>query len=157
MPTLKDAAEEFLSLKRIAVAGVSSSRKAVGNYIYDKLIESGYETFAINPSGKEIDGKPSYTDLAATPSPAEGVVLATPPKASLEVVKECARLGIKHVWIHKSVDNGSYSREAEDFCHQNGINIIPMGCPMMFLQPVDLAHKCIKWFLHTFGKMPKSY
>ena len=157
MPTLQESAEQFLQLRTIAVAGVSASKKGVGNYIFEKLKKTGYEVYAINPSGKEIDGEKSYVDLASTPAAVQGVVIATAPDKTLSVVQECARLGIKHAWIHRSVDNGSYSSEAEDYCRENGIDLIPMGCPMMFCQPVDLAHKCIKWFLHTFGKMPKTY
>jgi len=157
MPTLKQAAEDFLNLKSIAVAGVSSTKKGVGNYIFEKLKTSGYQVFAINPSGKEIDGEPSYTDLASVPQPLDGVIISTHPDATIKVVEDCAKLGIKNAWIHRSVDNGSYSKEAEDYCKENGINVIPMGCPMMFCKPVDFGHKCIKWFLHSFGKMPKSY
>jgi len=157
MPTLKEAAENFLQLRTIAVAGVSSTKKGVGNLIFEKLKNAGYQVYAINPSGKEINGEPSFTDLAATPVTPEGVVIATHPDVSVKIVQDCASLGIKHAWIHRSVDNGSYSSEAEEFCRENGINLIPMGCPMMFCKPVDFGHKCIKWFLHSFGKMPKSF
>jgi hypothetical protein len=157
MPTLKEAAEKFLHLKTIAVAGVSSTKKDAANYIYEKLKNSGYEVFPVNPNATEIDGDPCYADLASVPTKPEGVMIVTNPKVTLKIVEDCASLGIRHAWIHKSVDNGSYSQEAELFCKDHGIELIPAGCPMMFCKPVDFGHKCIRWFLHTTGKLPRKY
>lgn len=156
MPTLKEAAENFLSLKTIAVAGVSSTKKDAANYIFEKLKNTGYQVYPINPNAKEIDGETCYPNLSALPEKPEGVVIATSAKVTIDIVTECAALGIRHAWIHKSVDNGSYSQEAEDFCKENGIDLIPGGCPMMYCKPVDFPHKCIKWVLNTMGKLPKK-
>jgi uncharacterized protein len=156
MTTLKEAAEQFLALKTIAVAGVSSTKKDAANYIFEKLRNSGYNVFAINPRVSEIDGYPCFPSLSALPDKPEGVVIATRPEVTLQIVKECAVLGIGHAWIHKSIDNGSYSSEAEQFCKENGIRLIPGGCPMMFCKPVDFPHKCIKWALGAMGKLPKK-
>ncbi len=156
MPTLKESAEKFLELKNIAVAGVSSTKKDAANYIYEKLKNSGYKVFAINPKVTEIDGDPCYRNLSSVRETIDGVVIGTPPKATLSVIKECVQLGINNVWIHKSIDNGSYSKDAEAYCRENNINLIPAGCPMMFCKPVDFGHKCIKWFLNLTGKLPKS-
>ena len=156
MATLKESAEQFLRLKKIAVAGVSSTKKGVPNIIYDKLKKSGYDVYAVNPKGGMIDGEPCFSQLAEIPEQVEGVVIGTSPSATLQVVKDCAALGIKHVWIHKSLDGGSYSEEAADFCAKNGIKLIPAGCPMMYCKPVDFPHKCIKWVLNVAGKLPKT-
>lgn len=157
MPTLKESAEQFLQLNTIAVAGVSSTKKDAANYIYEKLKKTGYQVFAVNPNAKEIDGDSCFPNLESVPDRIEGVVIGTNPKVTLSIVKECAKLGIQYVWIHKSLDRGSYSDEAELFCKEHGINLIPTGCPMMFCKPVDFAHKCIKWVLHATGKMPRTY
>ena len=158
MPILKEAAEEFLKLKSIAVAGVSSTKKNAANYIYEKLRNTGYYVFAVNPNASEIiGGDPCYPNLTAIPEKIEGVVIGTNQKVTLRVVEECARMGIQHVWIHKSFDEGSYSEEAEKFCKENGIKLIPTGCPMMFCKPVDFPHKCIKWVLQATGKLPRKY
>ena len=156
MPTLKESAEAFLQLKSIAVAGVSSTKKDAANIIYEKLKKTGYDVYAVNPNATEIEGEPCYPDLASIPVRVEGVVIGTSPGVSLSIVQQCAKLGIHHAWIHKSVDNGSYSKEAEDFCKENGIHLIPGGCPMMYCAPVDFGHRCIKWVLNAMGKLPRS-
>lgn len=43
MSTLQESAKIFLSLKRIAVAGVSRKRDTAANGIYKKLRDAGYE------------------------------------------------------------------------------------------------------------------
>jgi len=157
MPVLKESAEKFLELSIVAVAGVSSTKKDAANYIFEKLMKAGKVVYPINPNAKEIDGHICYPNLSSTPTRAEGVVIATNPKVSLSIVEECARLDIRHAWIHKSMDNGSYSKEAEQYCKEHGIELIPSGCPMMYCKPVDFPHKCIKWILHATGKLPRSY
>jgi hypothetical protein len=37
----------------------------------------------------------------------------------------------------------------------NNIAIISGGCPMMFCQPVDFGHKCMRWILNLTGGLPK--
>jgi predicted CoA-binding protein len=156
MPTFEEATQRFLAQKVIAVAGVSSTNKDAANYIFEKLKQTGYEAYAINPNATEIEGEKCYANLASTPKLPDAVVIAANPAASLSISRECAELGINHVWMHKSVDNGSYSAEAEEFCRDAGINLIPAGCPMMHLKPVDFPHKCIKWVLRTMGRLPKT-
>lgn len=156
MSTLKEAAERFLSLEKLAVAGVSSKKKDSANYIYEKLKKAGKQVYAINPNAKEVEGDPCYPNLSAAPVKIDGVVIGTHPKATLSVIEECVALGIKHVWIHKAFDNGSYNEAAEKLCRENGIELIPAACPMMFVKPVDFAHKCIKWILLNTGKIPRT-
>ena len=51
MPTIKDAAAEFLAEKRVAVTGVSRNARQHGsNVVYQRLRERGYEVFAVNPN-----------------------------------------------------------------------------------------------------------
>lgn len=146
--------EEFLQQKNIAVAGISRKPQgAVGNIVYKKFKDAGYNVFAINPNADEIEGEKCYRTLKNVPAIPDAVFISTHPGQSLDVVKECAQLGIKKVWFHRSIGNGSYNKEAEQFCNDNGIDAIVYACPMMFIQPVDFGHKCIKFFLKIGGKL----
>lgn len=64
MLTLKEAAQEFLAQKRIAVAGVSRQGDTAANAIYKKLRDSGYEVFPVNPNAAEVEGDRCYATLA---------------------------------------------------------------------------------------------
>jgi len=68
MPTIKEAAEDFLANKRIAVTGVSRDPKTHGaNFVYRRLRERGYEVFAVNPNATEVEGDKAYDSLTAIP------------------------------------------------------------------------------------------
>ena len=57
MATLKQAADEFLAQRRIAVAGVSRTDSGHGaNVVYKGLRKAGYEVFAVNPNAEQVDG-----------------------------------------------------------------------------------------------------
>jgi predicted CoA-binding protein len=155
MNPLKGAAEDFLSSERIAVAGVSRSPAQAANGIYRKLRSEGYTVVPINPSAGEVEGDPCYPDLASVPDPIEGVIIATHPDVTPEVVRECARLGIRRVWMHRSFGPGSVSEEAVRICREHGIAVIPGACPLMFCRSADVGHRCIRWWLGVRGALPE--
>ena len=156
MTTMLEAVDDFLAQKRIAVAGVSRSGSEAANTIYRKLRNAGYEVYATNPNADEVEGDPCYPDLASLPEKVDGVVIATHPEVTEQIVRACADQGIGRVWIHRSFGQGSVSEEAVDYCRQNGITVLAGGCPMMFCEPVDLAHKCMRWVLNLTGGLPKE-
>lgn len=154
---LQATVREFLAHKRIAVAGVSRTEtNEAANLIYRKLRDSGYQVFAVNPQAATVEGDDCYPDLAAIPGGVDAVVIATHPDVASEIVRGCADLGITSVWMHRSFGQGSVSQEAIELCEKNGIRLIPRGCPMMFLAPVDLGHRCMRWFLSLTGKLPRA-
>ncbi|NBC65239.1 MAG: hypothetical protein GVY07_06180, partial [Bacteroidetes bacterium] len=69
---------------------------------------------------------------------------------------ECIELNIKKVWIHKSIGGGSYHQEAVDKAKAAGIMLIPGECPMMFLEPVDPAHKCMQMVFQNQRERSKT-
>lgn len=146
----------FLTGKRFAVAGVSRDPKGhVGNAIYKKLRDAGYEVFPVNPAATEVEGVPCYPAIGAIPGEIDGVVLATHPDAAIGVIRQCTDKGVKRVWFHRSFGQGSVSKPAVAAAHAAGIEVIESGCPLMYIEPVDGGHKFFCRLLSLFGKMPK--
>jgi hypothetical protein len=115
MATIKEAASEFLANKRVAVTGVSRDAKGHGsNVVYQRLRSRGYEVFAVNPNADEVEGDHCYHDLSSIPGGVEAVVIGTRPEVAEETMRECAELGIKHVWMHRGPGAGSVSKAAAD-------------------------------------------
>lgn len=158
MQELKQAAAEFLAPgHRIAVAGVARGDALPANHIYRKLRAQGYTVFAVNPNADRVEGDRCYRALADIEGRVDGVVIGTPPTAALGLAQECAALGIERVWLHRGPGPGSVSEEAVRFCESHGIRVIAGACPMMYLEPVDLAHRCMCWVMGKFGKLPSGY
>jgi predicted CoA-binding protein len=137
MVPVKQAAAEFLAKKRIAVTGVSRTPKDHGsNVVYKRLRDRGYH------------------DLKSVPGGVEAVVIGTRPETAEATMRECADLGIKHVWMHRGPGAGSVSAVATDYGRQRGITVIDGGCPLMFNPTADFGHKMMR--LMFAGNVPKQ-
>src|SRR5919202_1182759 len=140
MPSIKDAAAEFLANRRIAVAGVSRSPENHGsNVVYTRLRERGYEVFGVSPNADGVEGDRAYHDLRSIPGGVDAVVIATSPETADETMRECADLGIRHVWMHRSFGAGSVSDTATRYGRERGITVIDGGCPCMFDPAADVG------------------
>ena len=84
---------EFLKGKRIAVAGVSRGSASAANPVYRKLRDGGYEAIPVNPNTSQVEGVTCYPDLASIPGPLDGVMIATHPAVSVEIVRQAAERG----------------------------------------------------------------
>jgi len=156
MPTMKEAASEFLATKRIAVTGVSRKPQSHGsNIVYQRLRARGYEVFAINPNADEVEGDRCYHDLKSVPGGVEAVVIGTRPETAEATMRECADLGIRYVWMHRSFGGGSVSAAATEYGRQHGIRVIDGGCPLMFDPTADLGHKAMRFVFTQTGKVPR--
>jgi hypothetical protein len=67
---------------------------------------------------------------------------------------ECADLGIKQVWMHRSFGPGSVDDAATAYGRDHGITVIDGGCPCMFDPTADFGHKVMRVIFS--GRMPKT-
>ena len=155
MQSIQEAASAFLACKRVAVTGVSRTPKTHGsNNVYRRLRERGYEVFAVNPNTGRVEGDRGFRDLASSPGGVDAVVIGTRPEIAEETMRECAELGIKHVWMHRGPGTGSVSPAAAGYGRAHGITVIDGGCPLMFGPTADFGHKIMR-FLYS-GHVPKQ-
>jgi predicted CoA-binding protein len=155
MPTIKEAATQFLSGKRIAVTGVSRDPKGHGsNAVYQRLRQRGYQVFAVNPNADQVEGDRCYPNLRAIPGGVDGVVIGTRPETADATMRECAELGIGQVWMHRLYGTGSVSETAADWGRKQGMTVIAGGCPLMFEPTADAGHKVLRAVLTRTGKVP---
>ena len=150
-----EAVATFLRGRRIAVAGVSRHPNEAANAVFRRLKRSGYEVFPINPKASEVEGVSCYPDVGAVPGQLDGVVIATSPDISIQVVRQCSDHSVRRVWFHRSFGTGSVSKAAVQECDARGIDCIVGGCPLMFCDPVDFGHKCMRWWLRRQDLVPR--
>jgi acetyltransferase len=82
---------------RVAVAGASPKAGSLGGLVLDAIRAGGYSgrLDAINPKRREVDGVPCAASLGHLASPPDLVVVATPPHAVEDVIRDAARAGVK--------------------------------------------------------------
>jgi predicted CoA-binding protein len=155
MARLPEGVADFLRGRRIAVAGVSRRGESAANPVYRKLRDCGYEVVPVNPNASQVEGVTCYPDLASVPGDLDGVVVATHPDVSLELVRQAVARGVRRVWFHRSFGRGSVSAAAVQECAKNGLPCIVGGCPLMYCEPVDIGHRCMRAWLGWRGRVPR--
>jgi uncharacterized protein len=154
MAQTPESVARFLQGRRIAVAGVSRTGDSAGNPVLRKLRTCGYDAVPVNPHAKELDGVTCYPDLASIPGALDGVVIATHPGVAADIVRQAAGRGVSQVWLHRSFGQGSVSDEAVAEAGRLGITCIVGGCPLMYCEPVDLGHRCMRAVLRWRKRVP---
>lgn len=146
-----ESIKSFLGLKNIAVVGVSSKNKGFGVAVYNHLKDNGFNTFGVNKNGGFSNSTKLYNSLALIENNIDGVITVVPPSETEIVVQEAKELGIKNIWMQQ----GSESKNAIEFCKQNGINVVHNECILMFAEPVKSIHSFHRWINKLLGKYPE--
>ncbi|HEV2756853.1 MAG TPA: CoA-binding protein [Actinomycetota bacterium] len=156
MKPMRQAADEFLSQRRIVVTGVSRRPETHGgNVVYRRLRERGYEVFAVNPNADEVEGDACFQDLKSIPDGVDTVVIATSPHFADGTMREAVELGIRRVWMHRAFGAGSVSKEAAEYGRAHGAEVIEGGCPLMFGTCSDRGHRVMRALFTATGKVPR--
>jgi len=150
--------KDFLAQKKIAVVGVSDRRDTGCNASYHRFKSAGYHVYAVNPRINTFDGDPCYPDLKSIPEKPDGVFVLANPSVTEQIVRECAELGVRHVWMHcmmgtkagLTLSMTSVSPAALQLCRENGIQVIPGSCPNQFLNP-DVGHDMMRRLWRALG------
>lgn len=151
--THQEQVDDFLAQKRIAVSGLSRTKDSGAGAIYLKFRDKGYQVFPLHPEAEALHGDTCYPNLSSIPGGVDAVFLMNSPDISEQITHEALKLGIKRVWMHNNTFMGSSaSEEAAALCREANVNVIDVGCPMMFLEP-DIFHRCMGWVLKVTGRM----
>lgn len=106
-----------------AVVGATDRPGKYGGIIYRDLKRKGFDVYAVNPYRDRVDGDPCWPTVDAIPETPTMAVLVVPAKRGLEVLEDCARAGVKNVWVQpgasspeliEALDGGGFHYVAED-------------------------------------------
>ncbi len=126
----------MLAAQTFAVVGASRRPQKYGFLVYRSLKDAGKTAYAVNAHADQVDGDPCYAGLDALPQVPEVAVMVVPPPATEAAVAECARLGIRHVWMQP----GAESEAAVQACHAANIHVVSGGpCLMVGLRTLKHA------------------
>ena len=85
--------------KSIAIVGVSHNPKKVGYLVAKNMIDQGYkgDLYFVNPSGEEILGKKTYTNILDIKKKIDLVILVIPADVALTYLEQVKEIGCKYV------------------------------------------------------------
>jgi uncharacterized protein len=158
MSTLARSIEEFLALPRIAFVGVSRDPADFSRSVFAALRRGPRQVLPVNPAATEIDGVPVVAHLRDLDPPPDGVLVMTPPAATAEVIRECAHIGIRRVWLYRGLGPGAVSDAALRACEEANLDVVPGECPLMFLPDsagVHQLHARLRAFAGTLPGHPR--
>jgi len=148
---MKQAIEQFLQCKNIAIVGMSSKSAKFGNLAYKELSKKNFNLYPIHPKAKKIDGAQCLKNFNNIEDKIDGVLISVQPSESEKLVKSAFEAGIKNIWLQQ----GAQSDSAIQLCKDNGINVVHNECILMFAEPVKSFHKFHRWVRKMLGKLPK--
>ena len=143
---MSTASDAFVAQKTLALVGVSRTR-GFGNTLFRHLRQKGYQVFPVNSQADTVEGERCFRRLDDLPEPVSGVVTVVPPAETKNVVADCVRLGIGHVWMQQ----GSESDEAVALCHEHGVAEVHGACLLMHTGG-GFPHSVHRWLWQRLGK-----
>jgi len=119
-----DEIREILSLKRVAVVGMSKNDYKAAHYVPKYLSENGFDIVPINPTSDEILGKKCYGSISDVEGDIDVLDVFRPSDLVLQVVEDAIKKKPKVIWLQEGIHN----LQAEDLARKNGIKIVFNRC-----------------------------
>jgi hypothetical protein len=115
---------EILSMKNVAVVGMSKNPEKDAHQIPRYLMNNGYNVIPVNPTADEILGKKCYKNLREVPESVDIVDVFRPSEDVPPVVKDAIAKGVKVVWMQLGISNKEAAKEASE----KGIKVVYNRC-----------------------------
>ena len=119
-----DEIRNILSLKKIAVIGMSKHAQKAAHYVPKYLSENGFEIIPVNPTTNEILGKKCFSEISEIEDDIDIVDIFRPSDAVLPIIKEVIKKKPKVIWLQE----GIYNQEAEELARNAGIKVVFNRC-----------------------------
>jgi predicted CoA-binding protein len=149
----KQRIDLFLTLKRVALIGVSRDPKSLGAMLLLEFRKNGFDAIPVNPNAAELHGANCYARVAdISPVPDWALVL---PEDCSALVQECQAAGIRKLWLYGYLGPKKVDAAARDYCREQGLEFVAGYCPFMFLPGTHWFHRMHGGILKLIGQYPR--
>jgi uncharacterized protein len=145
------AISDFMSVKNMAIAGVSRDQKKFGFMVFKELKKRGYTLYPINPNTDFIGDIQCFQSVLELPAQATNLYIVTPKEITAQIMRDAVTKGIHYVWIQQK----SETPEALAIANENGIKLISGECIFMFMKAPEGFHKFHRFLRRIFGGIPQ--
>jgi len=119
-----DEIRQILSLKNVAVVGMSKNADKAAHYVPKYLLTQGYNVIPVNPTADEILEKKCFQSLQDVDQSIDIVDVFRPSDQVIPIVQEAIKKKPKVIWLQEGIHNP----EAEDMARKAGIKIVFNRC-----------------------------
>jgi len=119
-----DEIRQILSLKNVAVVGMSKHPEKAAHFVPKYLTEQGYNIMPINPTAEKILDRKCYSSVTEIDQPIDIVDLFRPSDQVLPFVEEAIKMKPKIIWLQEGIHN----LEAEELARNQGIKVVFNRC-----------------------------
>ena len=116
--------KNFLTLKKVAVIGMSRTESKAAHFVPKYLSENGFDIIPINPNSNEILNKKCYKEITEVDGEIDIVDVFRPSEDVLPFVKEAIKKNPKVIWLQEGIHN----KEAENLAREHGIDVVFNRC-----------------------------
>lgn len=118
--------DDFRRKKTWAVLGNVHDHSKYAYKIYKFLKNKGYEVYALDPTGLDVDDDKAYISLEELPSKIEALNVVINPRVSKKYIDEALNMGIDHIWFQP----GAMNEEAYIMAKETGASVVKEDCVM---------------------------
>lgn len=115
---------KILSLKTVAVVGMSKNEEKAAHYVPKYLLSQGYDVVPVNPTADQILNKKCHANLDEVSQQIDIVDVFRPSDQVLPVIKEAIKKKPKVIWLQEGIHN----EEAEELARKAGIQVVFNRC-----------------------------
>ncbi len=115
---------QILTLKKVAVIGMSKNSSKAAHYVPKYLADNGFDIIPINPTASEILGKKCYDSISEIDDEIEIIDIFRPSEQVLEFVEDAIKKKPKVIWLQEGIHNF----EAEELARKEGIMVVFNRC-----------------------------
>ena len=119
-----DEIRNFLSLKKVAVIGISRSKSKAAHFVPKYLSENGFDIIPVNPNSNEILSKKCYKEITEVEGDIDIVDVFRPSEEVLPFVRDAIKKNPKVIWLQEGIHN----EEAENLAREHGIDVVFNRC-----------------------------
>ena len=119
-----DEIRNFLSLKKVAVIGISRSKSKAAHFVPKYLSENGFDIIPVNPNSNEILSKKCYKEITEVEGEIDIVDVFRPSEDVLPFVRDAIKKNPKVIWLQEGIHN----EEAENLAREHGIDVVFNRC-----------------------------
>ena len=125
---------DILSLKKIAVIGMSKHSSKAAHYVPKYLIDNGYDITPVNPTAEKILDVTCYDSISEIDVDVDIIDVFRPSEQISSIICDCIEKKPKVIWLQE----GIHDFESEELARKAGIIVVFNRCMLAEHQRLSL-------------------